>query len=159
MLPHLLVIWIFRYGGREGFREKGAPRSGVGVGWHRVQIGRVMRSQELVCTVALAKSSRMPVRKATRKIAARCCGPWQYVDRLSRTYGEMRIVQHDAETPRVSWIASGATQHADHTHRVPRADISDIAWRMFDDRLAAQLPEGRGVTDPHIARSVSDRRR
>jgi hypothetical protein len=32
-----------------GFREKGAPISGVGIGWHRVQMGRVMRSRELMC--------------------------------------------------------------------------------------------------------------
>jgi hypothetical protein len=34
----------------------------------------------------------------------------QYPVRLSRTYAGMKVVEHDARTLRVSWIAGGATQ-------------------------------------------------
>lgn len=60
-----LSVWKTRR-----LQRKGTPRSGVGIGWHRVQTGRVIRSLKLVGTVALAKPDRMLVGKAARDSSA-----------------------------------------------------------------------------------------
>jgi hypothetical protein len=92
----------------------------------------------------------------------------QYPVRLSRTYAGMKVVEHDARTLRVSWIAGGATQRrrtylasgsilfARLTPASQRQSLSNVQRPTLRQ---AQRPEGRGDADRHIARSASEDRR
>ena len=111
MLPHLVSQPRLRCREREDFGEKGAAKSWCGnwVIWSANRMGDLRRKarSQLTCTVALGSlvecSPKGGAEDSGRPLLGR-----QYPVRLSRTYAGMKVVEHDARTLRVSWVAGGA---------------------------------------------------
>jgi hypothetical protein len=129
-------------------------------------LSRKARSQ-LACMVALES----PVECAPKGGAEDSGRPLlrrQYPVRLSRTYVGMKVVEHDARTLRVSWVAGGATQNC-RTYLAsgsilfarlrPASQRHSLSNVQRPTLRQARLPEGCGGADRHIARSASDDRR
>lgn len=128
------------------------------------ELRRKERSQ-LGCTAALEGSEECSPKGGAEDSGAPLLGR-QYPIRLSRSYAGMKIVEHDARTLPVSWVAGGATQHRRTylasgsillARLTPASATQPVECTAADFAIGA-LPEGRGDADRDIARSTSDDR-
>ena len=85
---------------REVFGQEGVSRSGVGIGQHRVQIGRVMRPQLVVCVVRLIKL--VLVSRAGTKLHGPLDHTYGQVGCEARCRNARRLVGHHWRSPHAS---------------------------------------------------------